>query len=602
MSHSNENPESVLEERLFQEAVVLFDRGRLEESAQLFQRVVELRGRRAIEALQYLERARRELLLGDVRYESRSIPIPRILESGESSSTATDSVRRTPHMDIVPGAPAPGEQIEVVVYADARPARPGEDALDITLEAPLHVTRFDIDVTLVGTPHFVLPDASTTLIIERAVPQSTPARFTAQVKSNDLLRAEHRIEQPASLTALFSYRGRPCGRVNRIVEIAAVSPGAGHVASTTSGQGPGPVIALNPHAGAPDLIVTIVAAPVNDGRQFYCTVRSALLPEYAAGVTREWNLKDVTSRIVDGFMKDFTAKNLTPGMRIAHLRGAGMKLFESAPAHFRRAFWALVDAGLPVRTIAVVSEEPFIPWELMIPRRDDGSDARQPLGVEFTVGRYTSKMAVCGPIRIGLGTSYAVAPQYAGNRALPHAQSEAEFIRDRFGGTIITPASFDQIDATLGSEGRSLVHFACHGTSGDGKQTIYLDQNMPLSSVQIIAMEGVDRAFRKARPLVFLNACEVGRLEPSLAGVGGFAEAFVDLGASAVIAPLWSVKDDLAHEIAMDFYNTTLQEPERPFADILRGIRAKAYDKTIGEDTYAAYCFYGDPLASRMGK
>jgi len=37
-------------------------------------------------------------------------------------------------------------------------------------------------------------------------------------------------------------------------------------------------------------------------------------------------------------------------------------------------------------------------------------------------------------------------------------------------------------------------------------------------------------------------------------------------------------------------------EPTRPFAAILRDIRRKAYEPGA-RDTYAAYCFYGDPAA-----
>jgi hypothetical protein len=35
----------------------------------------------------------------------------------------------------------------------------------------------------------------------------------------------------------------------------------------------------------------------------------------------------------------------------------------------------------------------------------------------------------------------------------------------------------------------------------------------------------------------------------------------------------------------------------QPFSEIVRSIQAKAYDDSVAEDTYAAYCFYGDPLA-----
>lgn len=41
-------------------------------------------------------------------------------------------------------------------------------------------------------------------------------------------------------------------------------------------------------------------------------------------------------------------------------------------------------------------------------------------------------------------------------------------------------------------------------------------------------------------------------------------------------------------------YERAIADRARPFADILREIRAKAYAQN-GEDTYAAYCWYGDP-------
>src|SRR5205823_774766 len=108
---------------------------------------------------------------------------------------------------------------------------------------------------------------------------------------------------------------------------------------------------------------------------------------------------------------------------------------------------------------------------------------------------------------------------------------------------------------------------------------------------------GVMSAFSSKKPLVFLNACEVGRPAISLVGIGGFAKAFITLGAGGVIAPLWSVRDTIAFDVADRFYRATKQTPQRRFADILKDIRALAYDPAVGEDTYAAYCFYGDPAA-----
>ena len=167
-------------------------------------------------------------------------------------------------------------------------------------------------------------------------------------------------------------------------------------------------------------------------------------------------------------------------------------------------------------------------------------------------------------------------------------------------GDAIVPASLTSIDKRV-RVGRSLLHFICHGADspGLGIQVIYLEGGIEtLSSLQIPALEGMTAAGRR-KPLVFLNACEAGRPNVALVGIGGFAKAFVDMGAAGVIAPLWSVRDGLAFDVAKRFYDAIGHEPAPAFADILRTIRKLAYDPDTGEDTYAAYCFYGDPAAAR---
>ena len=83
-----------------------------------------------------------------------------------------------------------------------------------------------------------------------------------------------------------------------------------------------------------------------------------------------------------------------------------------------------------------------------------------------------------------------------------------------------------------------------------------------------------------------------------MVGAGGLAAVFTDLGAGAVVAPLWSVKDTIAHQIALEFYTEAKSQKPVVYAEIIRNLRAKAYDEPAAEDSYAAYCFYGDPLAT----
>jgi CHAT domain-containing protein len=80
-----------------------------------------------------------------------------------------------------------------------------------------------------------------------------------------------------------------------------------------------------------------------------------------------------------------------------------------------------------------------------------------------------------------------------------------------------------------------------------------------------------------------------------LAGVSGFATSFMKLNASGVIAPLWAVQDKAAFDVAKRFYKAILEGV--PFASALQEIRKEAYRGEAPRDAYAAYCFYGDPLA-----
>jgi CHAT domain-containing protein len=235
----------------------------------------------------------------------------------------------------------------------------------------------------------------------------------------------------------------------------------------------------------------------------------------------------------------------------------------------------------------------------MVPNRRLGTatETRPPLGVECAIGRWTAGDSVAGCRALPLTPAYVIAPTYDGADALPLAQREAAWLVEELGAERIDPATFSNIEVKLREGGRHLIHFACHGSSEATEQTIYLNDNAKLDSTTFEGMDAADSAFAHARPLVFLNACEVGRGAPALVGVGGFAATFIRKGAGAVIAPLWSVKDDVASEVARVFY--TSLGGSRPFAEILRDFRARAYDAAGGEDSYAAYCYYGDPQAAR---
>jgi len=245
-----------------------------------------------------------------------------------------------------------------------------------------------------------------------------------------------------------------------------------------------------------------------------------------------------------------------------------------------------------------VTAERYIPWELMVPQRDDFSEPRAPLGVEFALGRWITEKHDPPPRVVQITDSFLIYPNYSDpDRILQHAGKEAEFVEDNFEGHKIDPAIFATLEARFEEGGASLLHFICHGSSTEAEQYLDLENDEKLNVDQVRGMKGIRAACQNKRSFVFLNACEVGRKEPALTGSDGFAPCFIRMGASAVIAPLWSIEDKIAPDIAMDFYGEALKHPRRAFADIMRSIRARAYGDD-GRDTYAAYAFYGDPAAT----
>jgi CHAT domain-containing protein len=235
----------------------------------------------------------------------------------------------------------------------------------------------------------------------------------------------------------------------------------------------------------------------------------------------------------------------------------------------------------------------------MVPHRRTIADVEtlDPLGVQLAVGRWHRHTQVSPRQHIRLRSSYVVAPRYTGGRELAFSAAEADYVCEHFNGERIDPVRFDHLEAVLADGGADLLHFVCHGQSDrGGVPVLLLDEPDVLDAQQVRAMRGLAAAFRLDKPLVFLNACELGRPVQGLFGASGFARSFIELDASGVIGTLWSVDDRTAHEVAIQFYEQLLDEPGVPFAEVLRRIRTNAF-KVEGDDSYAAYCFYGDPSA-----
>jgi hypothetical protein len=288
------------------------------------------------------------------------------------------------------------------------------------------------------------------------------------------------------------------------------------------------------------------------------------------------------------------------------LLGRGREIQQKMPPEF----WDLLRAaaaavpGLP--TVLFLSQDPFVPWELAVLEEPLFDPQAVPfLGAQAVVGRWVQppdrqpRPRLPPPAEVEVGRMSFVSGIYAGPtapRRLLEAEAEVAELATEFSQD--GPADgVSKVDAKLGEvltclrahPGADLLHFSLHGRfdSSGLEDGLLLIDNRYLMPAQV---KGFDLS---AGPFVFLNACQVGQGDEVLGVYAGMAEAFLFAGASAVVAPLWSVDDKVAHDIALSFYQETLRG-DSTAAEVLRRERAKF---TSGQQaaTYLSYQFFGHP-------
>jgi CHAT domain-containing protein len=98
---------------------------------------------------------------------------------------------------------------------------------------------------------------------------------------------------------------------------------------------------------------------------------------------------------------------------------------------------------------------------------------------------------------------------------------------------------------------------------------------------------------KKRQPLIFLNACQVGRSGLSLTGIGGWAKQCLAAGASAFIGPYWAVYDQSAYAFAQALYDRLLAG--LPIGQAAQEARVTV--KSMGDPSWLAYTIFADPAA-----
>ena len=291
----------------------------------------------------------------------------------------------------------------------------------------------------------------------------------------------------------------------------------------------------------------------------------------------------------------------------AELRALGGTLFDQLiPPVMQDSLWRY---RRELTSILVLSEEPFIPWELVHlhePGQPLPGDEQYFLGQLGLVRWLHAAGWPPQTLRLRPGKGRYIIPHYLHpDYQLLEAEQEEPFLRDHLKAKKVMPTA--QAVRKLLQEPKELdfLHFAGHGEAqlgnianaqllmeGRVENGNYLPEYLSASTVEQYA------SLRPSRPLVVLNACQAGRAGYQLTGIGGFARAFLLRGASAFVGTLWSVGDQPARTFTETFYQRLREGDTLAQATTV----ARQAAQRAGDATWLAYAVYGHPYATATSK
>ena len=463
----------------------------------------------------------------------RRNPIPKMEKWVGETLTAKAQVEVTRHPVIeVSGTPRPGEWVELII-----------DLSNVAIEksTALSLGSFDADWDEIGiSVQLIVPWSAKTVAIEATITllpdgSSKAARFFCQA-SND-----YEEGMPAQVDAIFLHGTRVCGHVVRDVaegtKGASAQPKEAALSAPSVSQGGFGAV---PDASGPSVSVSIL----RNGERGQSWVWKAFVPGGTADGAGSVDLEGEGKEFADNLL--LTCPDLKPARFKRVMDGIGEHLWDIAPADFRAAYAGWRSSLGPSFAIQFVTDDPYVPWEMMKPRLT----AARHLFLDHPVARWPLSRVGRRLDRFEGGNILSFVPRCEGHDELAFAVAEGEWICAQLGGLAMS-ANVETFLRVLDGEHDhpvGLLHFAGHGREHTGVSAGGIELEDGTVSVTEVHQQRVVLGQRDGT-LMVLNACETSAGSRLLGMNVGWGAAIADRSFGGLIAPLWEVQDEAAFEI-----------------------------------------------------
>ena len=378
-----------------------------------------------------------------------------------------------------------------------------------------------------------------------------------------------------------------------------------------------------PDASSVPIDLTIAISPGETAETFlwtFTTPHPVQLPE-----------GPVVSRLTRNNAETFALRRIREMSRVDgsssaeyQIAGIAAEVASAMPLWFWKVLaevWRIAKDASRAPTLLIVSKDFPVPWELastteefVVDRSLLDPTAPMLLGAQVAMGRWlpagletpagVRRPSTSPPETIRITTFAVVVGEFgpsSGLRPLKTGMEEGRQLAARY-PSVWVRATESEVSQLLSGQlmnrgapvDAQVLHVISHGEINPESPW---DSGVMLSDSSLRLNESmVSRSVftKTAAPLVFLNCSQVATAGTGALVEGGLPAAFVQAGARALVAPLWSVDDDIAKDTALTFYGETLGRG-RAVGDVMRELRARFTFPLRGKTTPLAYVYYGHP-------
>ncbi len=389
---------------------------------------------------------------------------------------------------------------------------------------------------------------------------------------------------PGDVSVLVFQHGQSVGSVEVAIRTVAHVSVGNPIASTARLQ-PAP-------AQQPDLQLLILEG-ASSGAVTYTMWFTAADPNLQLNFKSfSFSLQQDPRTFFEAFYADIEAilaSGATAQQKLQRLGTKGTYLFEQLLSpEARTTLWTVRTR---IRSVHIQSQEPWVPWELLKPSGDDGTGNVVEAGFlceDYEVTRWVPGIGYCHNLTM-TNVGVVIPPDSGLAASIPERDQMLALATSKRQITPIQPEEV-ALRKALAEGTLDVIHFTGHGVAGTAsadRAEIRLEAGSRLRPEDL---SGVVANLGKRKPIVFLNACEIGRAGMGLTRPGGWPRGFLAAGAGAFIGPFWKVADASAATFAASFY-------EQLIGGTSVGAAARAARLAIqaaSDPTWLAYSVYAN--------